>query len=177
MAEPFIGEIKMFGGNFAPKFHAFCNGQILSISSNTALFSIIGTYYGGNGTSTFALPDLRGRFPIGQGNGAGLSQQVIGEVGGAPTVSLLSSNLPAHTHTLQATSASASSPTPGGNIWAVAGSRRSTVNLYTAAAGTAPAMAAQALAANGSSLPHNNQSPYLAISFIIALQGVFPSRN
>lgn len=177
MAEPFIGEIKMFGGNFAPKFHAFCNGQLLSIASNTALFSILGTYYGGNGTSNFALPDLRGRFPIGQGDGPGLSSQVIGEMQGTPTVQLLSSNLPSHTHTLQATTASASSATPGGNIWAVAGSRRSTVNLYTAAAGTAPTMAAQALAVNGGNLPHNNQSPYLAISFIIALQGIYPSRN
>jgi microcystin-dependent protein len=177
MADPFLGEIRMFGGNFAPKYHALCNGQLIPISQNTALFSILGTTYGGNGTTTFALPDLRGRFPIGAGLGAGLSEQVLGEEIGTPTTALLPFNLPSHTHSLQATTTSASLPSPSGNIWAVAGSRRSTVNLYTATAGTSPAMAVQSLGFAGNSLSHNNQSPYLSISFLIVLQGIFPVRN
>ena len=175
--DAFIGQLTLFGGNFAIKHWALSNGQLIPISQNTALFSILGTNYGGNGTTTFALPDLRGRFPIGVGNGAGLSPQFSGQVQGSVNVALNSSNLPSHNHTFQATTAAASAPTPGTNIWAVAGSRRSTINLYTASKGSGLAMAAQSLAPAGSSLPHNNMSPYLGVSFLICLQGIFPTRN
>jgi microcystin-dependent protein len=141
------------------------------------LFALLGTTYGGNGTTTFALPDLQSRFPMGQGNGPGLSPVVMGQQSGSPSVTLTTPNLPAHLHTLQATSAPASSASPTGGIWAVSGSRRSTINLYTSAQGTPSAMAANALGPAGGNQPHNNQSPYLAINFVIALQGIYPSRS
>ncbi|MDB6073941.1 MAG: Microcystin dependent protein [Verrucomicrobiaceae bacterium] len=177
MADPFIGEMKIFAGNFALRGYALCNGQLISISQNTALFAILGTTYGGNGTTTFALPDLRGRFPIGSGQGAGLSNQSMGQLQGSPTVQLTANNLPTHNHTLQATTAPASSAAPSTNIWAVAGSRRSTVNLYTAAQGAGSSMAPQSLTPIGGGLPHNNMSPYLGLTFLIAMQGIFPTRN
>ena len=175
--DPFIGEIMMAGFNFAPRGWALCNGQTLAISQNTALFSLLGTNYGGNGTTTFALPDLRGRTPIQQGQGPGLSSRQVGETGGVENVTLISTEIPSHTHALKATTASATTAAPAGAIWAVSGSRRSTTNLYTNAAGAGAVMNSQVLAPVGSSVPHNNMPPYLAVNFCIALQGIFPARN
>jgi microcystin-dependent protein len=169
--EPFIGEIIMVGFNFAPRGWALCNGQLLSISQNTALFSLIGTNYGGDGRLTFALPDLRGRVPLHQGQRAGFSSYVIGEQGGSETVTLLQTQMPSHTHLLGATNAEASQTSPTGQILAQArettyGSGTPTVN-----------MSAQAIALTGGSQPHENRPPYLVINFVIALEGVFPPRN
>ena len=171
MSDPFIGEIKMFAGNFAPRNYAFCDGQLLPIAQNTALFSLLGTMYGGNGQTTFALPDLRSRVPIGQGQGPGLSPRSIGETVGSPTVTLLASELPLHGHAQQAsTSAATAAAGPSGAPAAA------TVNLY-ATGNPDTAMAASAVAASGGNQPHNNMAPSLAVNFIIALIGVFPSRN
>ncbi len=164
--------------NFPPQGWAFCNGQLMPISQNTALFSLLGTFYGGDGRSTFALPNLQGSFPIAQGQGAGLTDRVIGESGGAETVTLLASEMPTHVHgALQATAATATTGVPTGGVWAASGSRRSTVNYYTATAGTGAVMAANALGNAGGSLPHNNMPPFLAVNFCIALQGIFPPRQ
>jgi microcystin-dependent protein len=175
MAEPFIAEIKMFGGNFAPRGYALCSGQLLSIAQNTALFSLLGTTYGGDGQTTFGLPDMRGRVPIGQGQGPGLSSRVMGELAGSETVTLISSEMPAHTHTH-----SAGAVTGPGTQAGPAGARmaESTArdNVYsTAAADTA--MAPDTIGISGGSQPHNNMQPYLCVNFIIALEGIFPSRN
>ncbi len=177
MADPFIGEIMMAGFNFPPRGWAVCDGQILPIQQNTALFSLLGTTYGGNGTTTFALPDLRGRTPMQQGQGPGLSVRDIGEQGGVENVTLTSAEIPSHSHALRATTAPATTAAPAGAIWAVSGSRRSTTNLYTNAAGAGAVMSNQALAPAGSSQPHNNMPPYLTVTFCIALTGVFPPRS
>jgi microcystin-dependent protein len=174
MSEPFLGEIRMFGGNFAPRGWAFCNGQLLSIASNTALFALLGTTYGGDGRVTFALPNLQGRMPMHWGNGAGLSPKVIGESAGAETVTLLATQMPAHTHAARANSASGNTNSPVGKVWSKdAGVQSATYS------GNAPNadMAANAIGTAGGSQPHPNMPPYLAVSFIIALQGIFPSRN
>ncbi len=171
---PITGQIMLFAGNFAPRNYALCNGQILPISQNTALFSILGTFYGGNGTSNFGLPNFQGLTAISSGQGLGLSDRVVGETGGEQTVTLLSTEMPQHTHLATATTGAADKPSPAGNIWAVSGSRRATTNLYSTSL-TAANM--PALAAAGSNLPHNNMQPYLAISFCIALVGIFPARN
>jgi microcystin-dependent protein len=171
MTQAFIGEIKMFGGNFAPRNYAFCNGQLLPISQNTALFSLLGTTYGGNGQTTFALPNLQGNVPMGQGPGPGLSPRTLGETDGVPSVTLLESQLPPHSHTQQASTAAATATAgPSGAPAAT------TVPLYSAGSRDAP-MAAAAVGAAGNSAPHNNMAPYLAVSFIICLFGVFPARN
>ena len=177
MADPFIGEIKMFGGNFAPRGYALCNGQLLPINQNSALFALLGTTYGGNGVSTFGLPNFQGVVPMGFGNGPGLTPRQLGETGGSSNVTLTSVNVPAHTHVLNGTSAGATTPSPNGNLWAVSGSRRITVNQYSAAKGTGVAMAPQALATAGSSVPHNNLQPTLVVNFIMATVGIFPARN
>ena len=181
MAQPFIGEIKMSGGNFAPASYAMCNGQILFISQNTALFSLLGTTFGGNGQTTFALPNLQSRAPLGVGQGPGLGLYGLGQQGGTSTVMLGGNELPLHTHTPAALSASPNPApvlTPAGNVWAVAGARRAVTNLYkTPPAGTTANMNPAAVGAAGGGGPHNNMQPYLAINFIIALQGVFPARN
>ena len=170
-----IGEIRMFAGNFAPRNWAFCAGQLLSISQNTALFSILGTTYGGNGQTTFALPDLRGRVPVGTGTGPGLPSVNLGEVSGTPTVTLLVSNLPAHNHPLNAVTEAGSSATPTGNLLANTGALD---KEYAPAAGnTATAMGATAIGNTGSSTPINNMQPYLGMNYIICLFGIFPSRN
>jgi len=179
MAEPYIGEIRMFAGNFAPVNYAFCNGQLLAIQQNSALFSILGTTYGGNGTSNFALPNLQGRTPIHWGQGPGLTNRVIGEMGGEASVTLNSSTMPMHNHVLNATATPAPTPAvaPSGTVWAqgVAGHAGAT-KLY-ASVNTNPATMGQDLALAGGNQPHNNESPYLAINFIIALYGAYPSRN
>jgi microcystin-dependent protein len=167
MSEPFLGEIRMFGGNFAPRGWAFCNGQTLSIAQNTALFSLLGTTYGGNGQTTFALPDLQGRVPMHWGQGSGLSSRSLGEQDGVEAVTLTQQQLPAHTHTLNGSTGAVNTTRPTNAIPAKGGS-------YT----TAPPdtqMASPAVV--GNNLPHGNMQPSLAVSFIIALEGIFPSRN
>jgi microcystin-dependent protein len=171
MGTPFLGEIRLFGGNFAPLGYAFCSGQILSISQNDALFALIGTTYGGDGQTTFALPDLRGRIPVHVGQGPGLSSYVLGQSGGAETVTLTTQQLPAHTHAAQAQSAAGNQAAPGGGVWAASGQNQFSSNAPNAA------MSNAAIGSAGGSQPHDNAMPYQVISFIIALEGIFPSRN
>jgi microcystin-dependent protein len=179
MDTPFIGSIVLFAGNFAPRGWAFCQGQLLSIAQNTALFSILGTTYGGNGQTTFALPDLRGRVPLGQGQGPGLQSYELGEVLGVENVTLTSTQMPAHNHTVQVSSSAANSPTANNNYLAVAnanvGGDPVTVNTYN---GTPNAILGNnSIGISGSNLPHDNIQPSLGMNYIIALQGIFPSRN
>jgi len=179
-----IGFIYMFGGNFAPRNFASCEGQLLSIAQNTAFFSILGTTYGGNGTTTFGLPDLRGRFPMGQGNGPGLTSRFLGELGGTENVSILTSNLPQHTHNLNVSSAAGTtgSPTPSGTTYLAKGpSTGSGPNAvvsktYTT---TAPdvALGPLSITGGGSNIPINIINPHLALYFIITMFGIFPTRN
>ena len=172
MADPFVAEIRIFGFNFPPTGWAFCNGQILPISQNTALFSLLGTTYGGDGKTTFALPDMEGSAPMHPGQGQGLSLRDLGEIGGAETVTLLQSEIPVHTHTLRGNNTPAESGIPTGAAIA-----RQTFNLFqTNSSANITQMAPQALAPAGGSLPHNNMQPYLVLNFCIALQGVFPAR-
>lgn len=164
MAQPYVGEIRMFGGNFAPAGWMFCEGQLLPISENETLFQLIGTTYGGDGESTFALPDLRGRVPIHQGNGF-----ILAETGGAEEITLTVNQIPAHSHPLLCSSAAAGAKTPAGAVGAVAQG-----DVYTTSfSGTN--MAPQAIGPDGGSQPHSNFQPYLCIDFIISLFGIFPS--
>lgn len=174
MADPFVAEIRIFPFNFAPTGWAFCNGQILPISQNTALFSLLGTTYGGNGQSTFALPNMQGNAPMHPGQGPGLSLHDLGETGGSDTVTLLVSEMPAHSHAQMGNTTTATKSLPTGNSFA----RGSSITPYLAPAG-APVvtMAFQAVTPAGGSLPHNNMQPYLTLNFNIALQGVFPPRS
>jgi len=175
MAEPFLGEIRLVGFNFAPQGWALCDGQLLSISQNTALFALLGTFYGGNGVNTFALPDLRGRVPIHQGQGVGLSPYVIGEVLGAENITLNQNEIPAHSHNANASSSNATKTTPIGNYPATQPAI-SVANLCygTSSNGTMnPGM----IAPTGGSQPHENRQPSLVLNWIIALQGIFPTRN
>jgi microcystin-dependent protein len=171
MADPFVAEIRIFAGNFPPKGWAFCNGQILPISQNTALFSLLGTTYGGNGQSTFALPNLQGSAAMHPGQGPGLSQRFLGEQAGTQSVTLLTTEMPIHNHNALPKSSLSNSQTPAGQAWA--GS--TLAKQYTS---TAPnvTMNVQAIGITGSSFPHNNLQPYLVLNFIIALQGVYPPR-
>ena len=176
MADPFVAEIRIFPFNFAPKGWAFCNGQLLPISQNTALFSLLGTTYGGDGKSTFALPDLQGSAPMHPGQGQGLSLRDLGEIGGTETVTLLNSEMPVHAHGVgRASTAGGDSVLPQGCVWAQSGAGRGSAALYIA--GPATGKVNQfSLAPTGGSLPHNNMQPYLTLNFCIALQGVFPAR-
>jgi microcystin-dependent protein len=171
MSDPFIGEIRIFAGNFAPKNWAMCDGQILSIASNTALFSLFGTMYGGNGQTTFALPDLRGRSPLHAGAGPGLSSHSQGSLGGVPSVTLTAAELPPHSHDLRATDGFASTHDAADN--ALAANRAGT---YSASAATA-AMHASAVGSAGGGQPHPNMQPYLALNFIVALAGIYPTQS
>ena len=173
MADPFVAEIRIFPFNFAPKGWAWCNGQLLPLSQNTALFSLLGTTYGGDGKSTFALPDLQGRAPMHPGQGPGLSLHDLGEESGTPFVTLLQSELPIHTHIDQATNGPASVQTPAADQ--VMG--RANNNVYLDNPANLVPMAPQALAPAGADQPHNNMQPYLTMYFNIALQGVFPPRG
>ncbi len=173
MADPFVAEIRIFPFNFAPEGWAFCNGQLMPISQNTALFSLLGTTYGGDGKSTFALPNLRGSAPMHPGQGPGLSLHDLGDVGGSETVTLLESELPAHTHQMRANASDpATAKVPSADS-TFAISQEGTLYQSTADTQLAP----QALTPTGGSLPHNNMQPYLTLSFNIALQGVFPPRG
>ncbi len=171
--DPFVAEIRMFPFNFAPKGWAWCDGQLLPISQNTALFSLLGTTYGGDGKSTFALPDLQGSAPMHPGQGPGLSLHDLGETGGSETVTLLESEIPAHSHALQATVSLADSNLATGNNLA----RSSNGKAYNTQAGGFVSMNPQSLAPAGGDQPHNNLMPYLTVYFNIALQGVFPPRG
>jgi microcystin-dependent protein len=172
--DPFVAEIRIFPFNFAPKGWAWCDGQLLPLSQNTALFSLLGTTYGGNGKSNFALPDLQGRAPMHPGQGPGLSLHDLGETGGSETVALLESEIPLHSHGLMAQGAPADTATPVGNAYArVIGA---TPYLPPAGAPLVP-MADNALAPAGGDQPHNNMQPYLTFYFCIALQGVYPPRT
>jgi microcystin-dependent protein len=175
MSDQFVAEIRIFTGNFAPTGWALCQGQLMPISQNTALFSLIGTFYGGNGQSTFGLPDFQGRAPINQGQGPGLTQRDIGEQSGSDTVTLLQTEMPAHTHFLQAATTPADQTNPSNAIWAGSSGGRTPPPLYSTTQNAT--MAPNALNVTGGSLPHNNMHPYLALNFIIALQGIFPPRN
>jgi microcystin-dependent protein len=172
MADPFVAEIRIFPFNFAPKGWAWCDGQLLPLSQNTALFSLLGTTYGGNGKSNFALPDLQGRAPMHPGQGPGLSLHDLGETGGSETVSLLESEIPSHSHTLRADDNVAERNNPGGNFYSVPDSGR----IYNAG-GTLTPISLMTLAPAGGDQPHNNMQPYLTLYFCIALQGVFPPRG
>lgn len=174
MADPFVAEIRIFAGNFAPTGWAFCNGQILPISQNTALFSLLGTTYGGDGKSTFALPNLQGRAPMQPGQGPGLSLRDLGETGGETTVTLLETEMPVHSHAMQANGFPASFQVPAANRTLA---RSGNGNAYKSGAGPTVNMAARTLGTAGGSLPHNNMQPFLGLTFIIALQGIFPPRG
>lgn len=172
MADPFVAEIRIFGFNFPPTGWAFCNGQLMPISQNTALFSLLGTTYGGDGKSTFALPNMQGSAPMHPGQGQGLSERDLGEMSGSEFVTLIESEMPAHTHSLRGINTLAESSTPTG-----ASIGRQTFNMFqTNSSANLTQMAFQALTPAGGSLPHNNMQPYLVLNFCIALQGVFPAR-
>jgi microcystin-dependent protein len=174
MADPFVAEIRIFPFNFAPKGWAWCDGQLMPLSQNTALFSLLGTTYGGDGKSNFALPDMQGNAPMHPGQGPGLSLHDLGEMGGSETVTLLESEIPAHSHALNGLAAVGNRTTPVGNTIA----RVTGATPYIPPAGKAlVAMAPQALTPAGGDLPHNNMMPYLTLFFNIALQGVFPPRT
>jgi microcystin-dependent protein len=175
MATPFIGEIRMFGGNFAPAGWAFCDGSVIPISEYEALFNLIGTTYGGDGQSTFALPDLRGRVPVHMGQGPGLSPYVIGQMAGVEAVTLGTSQVPAHTHVLTASSVGATAGTPINNVTAAAAAG-TTTKMYADASASPTNMASAAVSHVGDGFPHENRMPYLAVSFIISLFGIFPSQ-
>lgn len=176
MADPFVAEIRIFPFNFPPKGWAFCNGQLLPLSQNTALFSLLGTTYGGNGQSTFALPDMQGNAPMHPGQGPGLSLHDLGETGGSETVTLLVSEIPAHTHFMRAHNGDqADAQNPSANT-----SLAQSANGFayqTNATQNLTNMAFQVLTPAGGSLPHNNMQPFLTLNFNIALQGVFPPRT
>ena len=175
MSDPFVAEIRMFAGNFAPTGWAQCNGQLLPISQNTALFSLLGTYYGGDGKSTFALPNLQGSTPVGQGQGGGLSEYFLGQQGGSQFITLLESEMPAHSHLLQTyTDDLADLNEVSPNVILGKGSG---VTPFSPPANANTNMNFQAISIAGGSLPHNNMMPYLTVTFIIAMQGVFPPRG
>ncbi|MGN6817500.1 MAG: phage tail protein [Sphingomonas sp.] len=185
MATPYLGEVKMFGGNFNPRGWAFCNGQLLPISQNDALFALVGTTYGGDGVTTFALPDLQGRIPLHQGTGAGLSTRVLGEKSGSETVTLIVTQLPSHSHQPVANNVDPTNDAPASNTMpcrpkqAVGGN---SAQLYTdptktPVAGDLKPMLAGIIGSAGGNQPHDNMMPFLCVSFVIALEGVFPSQN
>jgi microcystin-dependent protein len=174
MADPFVAEIRIFPFNFAPKGWAFCDGQLLPLSQNTALFSLLGTTYGGDGKSNFALPDLQGSAPMHPGQGQGLSLYDLGEQGGTQTVTLLTSEMPVHNHGMTAQTTDAADIT---NVVSTAGYARSPDGTPYQAATDGTALAFEAAPLAGGSLPHNNLMPYLTLNFCIALQGVFPPRG
>ncbi len=171
MTEPFVAQICNFAGTFAPRGWAFCDGQLLAISQNNALFAILGTTYGGDGRTTFALPDMRGRLPMNQGSGPGLTPRQLGAKGGTEDVTLIVNQMPQHKHTQQGSTDVASDIAPAGKVTADA-----SLNIYSDDSPT-DAMSTQAIGDAGGNQPHTNLMPFLVLNFIIALTGVFPSRN
>lgn len=173
MTDPFVAEIRIFPFSFPPKGWAFCNGQLLPLSQNTALFALLGTTYGGDGKSTFALPDLQDSAPMHPGDGPGLTERFLGEASGSETITLLESEISAHNHFVGAQNI------PLGGVVAPAGNtlnRPASGNLYNLAGPALVAMAPEVLAPSGGDAPHNNMMPYLTLNFCIALQGIFPQR-
>jgi len=170
MAQPYVGEIRMFGGSFAPAGWAFCEGQLLSIAENEVLFQLIGTTYGGDGEENFAVPNLAGRIPVHQGQGSGLSNRQIGEVAGVTDVTVTTQQMPAHNHAIVATQNLGNSSDPGGRVLATG----TNVSMFRVIAPNVP-FAPNVLGPAGGSQPHTNVMPYLAVSFIISLFGIFPS--
>ena len=171
MADPFVAEIRIFPFNFAPRGWAWCDGQLMVLSQNTALFSLLGTTYGGDGKSNFALPDLQGRAPMHPGQGPGLSLHDLGETGGSETVSLLESEIPSHSHALRGSDLNSDTPSPAGNTLA------RFRNAYKSTAANPVWMSDNSLPPAGGDQPHNNLMPYLTFYFCIALQGVYPPRT
>jgi microcystin-dependent protein len=179
MSQNFLGEIRMFGGNFAPRGWAFCHGQSLSIAQYDALYSLIGTTYGGDGQTTFNLPDLQSRIPVGQGQGPGLTPRVLGQTGGTEEVTLTVAAMPAHAHLFNASTATASSPNVSGNIPATLDAPH---QFYTVASQGHPdptpiQLAGSTIQSAGNGMPHENLMPLLCVNYIIALEGIYPSRN
>ena len=174
MATPFLGQITLFGGNFAPRGFALCSGQFLAIAQNDALFALIGTTYGGDGVTSFALPDMRGRLPVHAGQGPGLSNYIIGQSGGSETVTLAVTQIPSHTHTTSGSSASGSAADPSNGFWA-AEPTADVAQFSNAAPGAS--MSPAAVSNSGGSQPHENLQPFLCVNFVIAIEGIFPSRN
>jgi microcystin-dependent protein len=175
--DPFIGEIRLFGGNFPPRDWAMCNGQLMQIRSNTALFSLLGTMYGGDGINTFALPNLMDSVPIGMGAGPGLTPRQQGEMGGSAGVTLTQQEMPGHTHQAVGVASNGDAHAPVGAVWAQYNtSSRPAVHANVYGATPDVTMAPTALAPTGNSQPHNNMQPYMAMNFIIALTGIFPQR-
>ena len=171
MADPFVAEIRIFPFNFAPRGWAWCDGQLLPLSQNTALFSLLGTTYGGNGKSNFALPDIQGRALMQPGQGPGLSLHDLGETGGSETVSLLESEIPSHNHTVRISQEDGNSRVPANNYVGIGN------NSFAPPPPAGPSMAPEALSPAGGDQPHNNMMPYLTFYYCIALQGVFPPRT
>ena len=172
MSEPFVGEIRMFAGNFAPRGWAYCDGQLLAVSQNDALFSLLGTIYGGDGRTTFGLPDLRGRIPLHQGTGPGLSPRPLGSKGGEENVTLTANQIPSHSHNWQANTADATGTAPQGKVTATPVGFR----IYETGDQNTD-LDATTIANSGGSQPHSNLMPTLCVNFIIALVGIYPSRN
>ncbi len=175
MSNPFLAEIRIFTGNFAPKGWALCNGQLMPISQNTALFSLLGTTYGGDGKSNFALPNLQGCAPMQAGQGPGLTLRDLGETGGEQSLTLLQTEMPAHSHSALGSTGS-DQATPVNHAWA-SGQKLGGGNIYTGTSANNVQMNPFALSIAGGNLPHNNMPPYLGLTFIIALQGIFPARS
>lgn len=173
MAQPYVGEIRMFGGNFAPVGWLTCDGQLLPISENETLFQLIGTTYGGDGESTFALPDLRGRIPIHNGQGPGLSSRQLGEDGGSEAVTLTVNQIPAHGHPLLGSTDNGLQPNPGGSVLASS----TVLQPYTPTEALDTAMSSSSITSVGGSQPHDNVQPFLCVTFIISLFGIFPSQS
>lgn len=171
MSDPYVGEIRMFAGNFAPVDWAFCNGQMLPISENQALFTLIGATYGGDGTRTFALPDLRGRLPVHDGQGTGLTLRKLGQSFGSETVTLTVSQIPAHTHNLMGNSSDATSSSPSGAVLAGA------TQVYAGGTPGLLPLADSTVSPVGGSQPHDNVMPFFCMNFIICVQGLFPERS
>ncbi len=172
MSNPFIGEIRMAGFNFPPIGWAFCAGQLLPISQNDALYALIGTTYGGDGVTTFGLPDLRGRLPINQGQGPGLSNYTLGQLAGTESVTLLTMQIPSHSHVVNAASGGTRNANPSGSLL---GSGEA--DIYTHDSANPVPLSTNLIASSGGNQPHENMQPFLCVNFIIALEGVFPSRN
>lgn len=181
MSQPFIGQIRMWGFDFTPRGYAQCSGQLLPIAQNQALFSLLGTTYGGNGQTTFALPNLRGRTPVGSASSVDAGwqppQTQLGEVSGVESVTLLQSNLPVHNHTAQASSNTGNNRIPSNRVYATSTHPVTALPLYAPSSGPLVSMSPQSVNPTGGSQPHSNMQPYLTINFCIALQGIFPSRN
>jgi microcystin-dependent protein len=175
MSDPFVAEIRIFAGNFAPRGWALCDGQLMAISQNTALFSLLGTFYGGDGKSTFGLPNLQGSVAIGQGQGSGLTDRFIGESGGTNTVTLITAEMSQHNHFIQGSTEDGTLKVPGPTLF-LGRSKSGTIYQSNTSANLVQ-MNFQELGLAGNSLPHQNMQPYLTLCYIIALQGVFPPRS